>query len=168
MKKSVLLILATIFGFYACEQVGAGADASLSESTAVTAQPAVEKQAPVANKPDYQVKAEGMSRTTIEFAAENYDFGQVMQGEKVPHKFKFTNTGAEPLLITNVKPSCGCTASSYSDELVAPGETGYIDVEFNSAGRTGMQNKQVVVTGNFDGSITRTLRLSGEVVREGE
>lgn len=176
MKKFQHLFLAAIiaFGFAACQTAGSteGSASSESASTAVTTSPDAQTSAnattpattPAAPKvPDFQAKAEGMAKTTAEFAAEDYNYGVVPAGTKVTHQFKFKNTGSEPLTLTRVKASCGCTTPSYSQEPIAPGEEGYIDVLFNTAGKSGVQNKTVTVTGNFEGSINKILRISGEV-----
>jgi hypothetical protein len=86
--------------------------------------------------------------TTMQFMEEVYNFGTIKQGEVVSHTFKFKNTGSEPLIITDAKATCGCTVPKKPNEPIAPGETGEIVVEFNSAGKTGAQTKQVTVTAN--------------------
>ena len=54
------------------------------------------------------------------------------------------------LIITNVKPSCGCTTPEYTKEAIAPGASGEIKFEFNSAGRVGVQNKSITVKSNAE------------------
>lgn len=82
------------------------------------------------------------------FAETAYDFGQINEGDVVSHTFKFTNTGDAPLIIQNASASCGCTVPSYPKQPVAPGATGEIVVEFNSARNPGVQNKTVTITAN--------------------
>ena len=72
------------------------------------------------------------SDAKMEFDAKDWNFGEIMQGESVEHAFTFTNTGSEPLIISNAKGSCGCTVPVWPREPVAPGESGVIDVKFNS------------------------------------
>ncbi len=86
--------------------------------------------------------------TTMQFMEEEYNFGTINQGEVVSHTFKFKNTGSEPLIITDAKATCGCTVPKKPNEPIAPGETGELVVEFNSAGKSGAQTKQVTVTAN--------------------
>ena len=86
--------------------------------------------------------------TTMQFMEEEYNFGTINQGEVVSHTFKFKNTGSEPLIITDAKATCGCTVPKKPTEPIAPGETGELVVEFNSAGKSGAQTKQVTVTAN--------------------
>jgi len=74
-----------------------------------------------------------------------YNFGTVIQGEKVAHTFVFTNSGNSNLVISNVKASCGCTTPKWSKEPIKPGQKGTIEVVFDSAGRSGEQAKTVKV-----------------------
>ncbi|WP_041263848.1 DUF1573 domain-containing protein [Bernardetia litoralis] len=90
----------------------------------------------------------------IEFEEKQHDFGNIKQGETVDHTFKFTNTGESPLLITNVKGSCGCTASNWTKEPVAPGADGSVTLSFNSTGKVGAQNKTATITANIEGNTT--------------
>ncbi|MFN3841014.1 MAG: DUF1573 domain-containing protein [Cyclobacteriaceae bacterium] len=78
----------------------------------------------------------------------SHDFGDIQQGDVVEHVFKFTNTGNEPLIITNVQASCGCTTPQWTKEPIMPGGKGEIKVGFNSAGRMGMQSKSLPVISN--------------------
>jgi hypothetical protein len=100
--------------------------------------------------------------TRIEWYQTEHDFGPIMEGEKATYRFKFKNTGQEPLILKKVKPSCGCTTPDYSKDPIAPGEEGYIDVTYDSDGRPGQFNKSVTVETNTEPSI-HILRITGEV-----
>ena len=89
------------------------------------------------------------SDAQMEFEATEWNFGEIIQGESVEYAFKFTNRGSEPLIITNAKGSCGCTVPVWPREPVAPGESGVVDVKFNSKGKKGKQNKKVTLTTNM-------------------
>ena len=89
------------------------------------------------------------SDAKMEFEATEWSFGEITQGESVEYAFEFTNTGSEPLIITNAKGSCGCTVPVWPREPVAPGESGVVDVKFNSKGKKGKQNKKVTLTTNM-------------------
>lgn len=86
--------------------------------------------------------------TSIAFEHTDFDFGVVDDGEKVRHTYKFKNTGNEPLIISSAKGSCGCTVPQWPKDPIAPGESGQIDVEFDSKGKPGKQTKRVTVTAN--------------------
>ncbi len=78
-----------------------------------------------------------------------FDFGDVVQGDKVEHTFKFKNTGNEPLIITNVQVTCGCTTpKGWARDPIAAGQSSEITVAFNSLGKFGKQNKVVTVVSN--------------------
>jgi len=98
----------------------------------------------------------------ISFEKNSYDFGQIKEGEKVTHEFKFNNNGSVPLIISNATATCGCTVPEYPKEPIAPGAAGLIKVVFNSEGKVGMQNKVVTITTNANPSTTE-LYLTGEV-----
>lgn len=84
------------------------------------------------------------------FDETEYNFGTLIQGEKVTHKFKFKNTGEGNLVIASVKPSCGCTSPKWSREPIKPGEEGYIELTFDSSNKNGIQNKNARVLANTD------------------
>src|SRR5688572_14893298 len=85
----------------------------------------------------------------ITWEKKTHDFGDIAQGDKVEHTFHFTNTGNEPLIITNVQVSCGCTTPyGYTHDPIDPGGKGEITVAFNSAGKMGKQNKPVTIISN--------------------
>ena len=93
--------------------------------------------------------AEKKNGPVISWEKKSHDFGNIMQGDKVEHTFHFTNTGNEPLIITNVQVSCGCTVpKGWPRDPIPPGGTGQITVSFNSAGKIGMQNKPVILVTN--------------------
>lgn len=98
-----------------------------------------------------------------EWEAEAHDFGKIAQGEPVTHTFYVKNTGNQPLLITRVKPSCGCTAADYTQEPIEPGEKGYLTATYNAAA-TGFFSKTIVVTTNVEDTPTTLLRFTGEVL----
>lgn len=79
--------------------------------------------------------AQEVNQTTsgpeITFSETEYQFGDIHQGDKVEHVFAFENTGTEPLIITNVQTTCGCTAPNWPRDPIAPGQSGEIKVVFN-------------------------------------
>lgn len=99
----------------------------------------------------------------IKFAEGTFDFGKIIQGEKVSHKFTFTNEGKSNLIITSAKGSCGCTIAEPTKEPIAPGGTGTIDVVFDSNGKQGMINKSVSVVTNCEPN-TVFITITGNVI----
>ncbi|MBK6931126.1 MAG: DUF1573 domain-containing protein [Saprospirales bacterium] len=100
--------------------------------------------------------------TTIKYDEITYDFGMADEGTVVKHIFRFTNTGSEPLIISNAKGSCGCTVPTWPKQPVPPGGKGEIAVEFNTKGKPGRQSKQVTVTANTTPTDSH-IEITGEV-----
>ncbi len=90
------------------------------------------------------------------------DLGQIEQGKPVTVEFEFTNPSMVPLIISSVRPNCGCTVADYPKEPVAPGKSGKIVVTFNAAG-SGAFTKSTTVTSNASEGQT-SLILKGELV----
>lgn len=102
----------------------------------------------------------------IVFKKEVHDFGKIEEnGGTVTHKFEFTNAGGSPLVINEVKASCGCTTPGWTRKPVMPGKKGYVSVTFNPANRPGDFNKSIVVRTNGVKNIT-VLRIKGTVQKK--
>jgi hypothetical protein len=96
-----------------------------------------------------QQTATKVSGPVITFEKKTHDFGDIVQGDKVEETFKFTNTGTEPLIITNVEVTCGCTTpKGWQRDPIPPGGKSEIIVAFNSTGKLAKQNKVVKVISN--------------------
>lgn len=84
----------------------------------------------------------------IEFEEVEFEFDTIISGEVIRKSFEFTNSGRKPLYILDTRVSCGCTVAAYSEVAIAPGESGKIDIEFNSFGKKGEQIKSIIVLSN--------------------
>jgi hypothetical protein len=82
----------------------------------------------------------------LSFSKDNHDFGVVTEGTQATYDFEFTNSGSEPVIISNVSASCGCTTPFWTKEPVLPGKKGKVTASYNSAGRPGVFHKTVTVT----------------------
>ena len=89
-----------------------------------------------------------MPRTTMQFYETKYNFGSVSEGSVLKHSFRFKNTGQNPLMIAKTDVSCGCTVPDYPVDPIAPGADGEITVAYNSAGKSGTQQKTINVHSN--------------------
>ncbi|REJ82515.1 MAG: DUF1573 domain-containing protein [Bacteroidetes bacterium] len=98
----------------------------------------------------------------IRFDIEEFNFGTIKQGEKIEYSFTFVNSGKEPLIISDAKGTCGCTVPSWSKEPIPKGGKGSVNVEFNSTGKLGMQDKTVTIISNAK-SGPKVLRLKGNI-----
>jgi hypothetical protein len=146
------LLLSFTLAFTACEKTD---ETEETETTEVTEEGSENTDNPNAT-PDMPV-------TTVTFEEETHNFGKIKDGDKVQHIFKFKNTGTEKLVVKNVKPSCGCTTPEWTKDPIEPGGEGFIQIEFDSSGKIGTQNKSVTVELNTAERV-KTLTFSGEVV----
>lgn len=106
----------------------------------------------------------GNGKAKITFESPRYDFGYIQESKgKVTHTFEFTNTGDAPLIIIKTRSLCGCTASSYTKEPIAPNGKGSIEVKFDPEGRPGPFRKEVKVFTNA-GKTAVKLIVEGVVV----
>ena len=100
--------------------------------------------------------------TTARFTTTVHDFGDIAQGVPQTHTFIVKNTGTEPLIIQNVKASCGCTAPGWTKEPIAPGATGEVKATYNAAS-VGSFSKTLTVTTN-GAPANVTLYIRGKVL----
>jgi hypothetical protein len=96
------------------------------------------------------IEENGSDGPTMKFKDTAWDFGTISEGERVEHTFKFTNTGKKDLIISSCTASCGCTIPNWPKEPIAPGESGEIKVEFNSAGKSGQVIKDITILSNIE------------------
>ncbi|SHI58460.1 DUF1573 domain-containing protein [Algibacter luteus] len=86
----------------------------------------------------------------IEFDKTEHDFGEIEAKSKVETTFKYKNTGDAPLVITDIKSSCGCTVpQNWSREPLMPGDSGEFTVNFNGSGSNKI-SKTITVTANTE------------------
>lgn len=103
----------------------------------------------------------------IKFAEESHDFGTVMEGPQATFEFHFKNEGKEPLVLSNVRASCGCTVPSWPKEPVLPGKESVITATYNTQGRPGSFTKTITVESNADGG-NKILTIKGQVIKPEE
>jgi hypothetical protein len=99
----------------------------------------------------------------VKFNSTEHDFGSQAQGKPVTYEFEFTNTGSEPVVLENVKASCGCTTPTWTKEPVMPGKKGTIKAQYNMA-REGSFRKSITVTTKDGENIT--LYISGNAIAQ--
>lgn len=105
----------------------------------------------------------------VEFEVTSHNFGKIPQGKPVSYEFEFTNNGDAPLILKNVKASCGCTTPFYPTEPIQPGEKSKIKAVYNAAS-AGNFHKSVTVTTNIQEATGQDkkviLFIKGEVVAD--
>ncbi|WP_312394495.1 DUF1573 domain-containing protein [Chryseobacterium sp.] len=148
MKKTLSIIALSIIGFglVSCKKENTeaqAADAVATDSTAATATatPADSAAAPVSADATAAAPVSNQPSTSIALSESNFDFGNIKKGDKVEHVYEVTNTGTNPLVISEVKPGCGCTAPDFTKDPILPGKKGKITLHFDSS--------------NFDGNVSK-------------
>lgn len=99
---------------------------------------------------DLVTEAKSHPLTTLALSENHFEFGKIKKGSKVNHVYEVTNTGTNPLIISQVKPGCGCTAPEYTKEPILPGKNGKVTLSFDSSGFDGMVNKQAEIFANTE------------------
>lgn len=97
----------------------------------------------------------------ITFEETEHDFGTIKNGTPVSTVFKYKNTGSSPLIVSDIKSTCGCTVPSDWTQRVAPGETGEFKVEFDGKGN-GIVTKSITMTTNTEKG-AETVRIKAMV-----
>lgn len=113
---------------------------------------------PVKNDPVVKTK----SASAVAWKAETVEIGNIPQGTPKSVDFEFKNTGKTDVIITNVKASCGCTATDYTKTPIKPGQTGKVIATYNAASK-GAFAKTVTVTTNAE-ETPKTLTIKGTVI----
>ena len=101
----------------------------------------------------------------IEFEKDVHDYGDVAYKGNGTYSFVFSNTGTEPLMISNAKGSCGCTVPSWPKEPIAPGASAKIDVTYDTK-RVGAISKSVTITSNAVNTPVKVIRIKGNVLAQ--
>ena len=87
---------------------------------------------------------------TITFDKTEHDFGQIMNGTPVETVFSYTNSGKSPLVVTDIKSTCGCTVpQGWNKEPLMPGASSQFSVKFNGKGANKIA-KTITLTTNTE------------------
>lgn len=157
MKKSIFFLGAFVL-----------ASSSLFAQTADKAAQ-VKSNAPVINPrtaPAAQPGANAQNADlNMKFKNEDHSFGNVPEGPSVSYDFEFKNIGNEPIVLSNVQASCGCTTPTWPKEPIAPGRAAKITATYNTQGRPGPFTKTITVTSNVG---SKVLKITGTVEKAPE
>ncbi|MBE4947158.1 DUF1573 domain-containing protein [Chryseobacterium culicis] len=154
MKKTLSIIALSIIGFglVSCKKENKETQSTETAATdsasvvaplttdSVAAPAAGEAAAPVSNEPS----------TSVALSENSFDFGKIKKGDKVEHVYEITNTGKNPLIISEVKPGCGCTAPDFTKEPIMPGKKGKVTLHFDSSSFDGNVQKYADVFANVE------------------
>jgi len=113
-----------------------------------------------------QVKTKKVDKNApmFKFETEVVNYGDIARNSDGNRVFKFTNVGKSPLIITNVKGSCGCTVPTSPKEPIMPGEQGEIGVKY-ATNRIGPFSKTVTITSNATQS-NKVVTIKGKVLND--
>lgn len=146
MKRNILVLAVIALAFTSCKKDESADQLIVEEASAVTApenQQIMSQEALIAD-------AKSKPLTNLVLSENHWDFKDVKKGESVEHIYEVTNMGENPLIISQVKPGCGCTAPAYTTDPIMPGEKGQITLKFDSSNFDGLQNKQAEVYANVE------------------
>ena len=117
----------------------------------------------IVNNPKSAATAEEQPAPVMQFDSLVKQFGTITQGETIERVFTFTNEGDADLIMTSARGSCGCTVPTWPREPIAPGESGEIEVVFNSEGKKGTQHKNIYIIANTTPA-KNTITIRGKVL----
>jgi hypothetical protein len=101
---------------------------------------------------------------TIQFVETSHDFDYIYEGDVVTYVFEYVNEGDKPLILSDVKVSCGCTIIDWNKTPLMPGQRTTLTVKFESQGRVGKQSKTVSVFSNDPDNAIVRLQIMGLVI----
>lgn len=170
MKKNILILSVLALAFSSCKK-NEQADVLVEENA--TTQPVTQASGDVLmpgaapeimSQESLIQETKNKPQTSLALSENHWDFKDVKKGESVEHVYEVTNTGSNPLVISQVKPGCGCTAPDYTKEPIMPGQKGQITLKFDSSNFDGLQNKQAEVYANVE-KAPIVLTFSANVVK---
>lgn len=147
MKKLILLLFVGLISFSMNSQEEVKVVEDLNKTKDAIAEVKADPNAPV-----------------FEFERKIVDYGAIEKGSEGVYDFKFKNIGKSPLIISNVKGSCGCTVPSAPKEPIMPGASGIIKVKYDT-NRVGPISKTITITSNAS-EPKKVIRVKGLVKKE--
>lgn len=177
MKKLTFILGIAAISLVACKKETTAIQADTAEdSIMLTESPNADREPHTVDPTQTQVPAQTPEQenlianakknpsTSIALSESNFDFKDVKKGQSVNHKFEITNTGKNPLIISEVEPGCGCTVPDYTKDPILPGKKGFVNLKFDSSSFDGMVNKYADVYANVD-EMPIKLTFSANVVK---
>jgi hypothetical protein len=170
MKKIVFLIVSTLVMVSCSNEADVKLNVQQGEvySSLASGQESEEELIRQSEERRKKIEEEEVKRkatqTSLSFDVDEHDFGVIPKDTPVTKTFIVTNTGENPLLITDAQASCGCTVPKRPEAPISPGETGELIVTFTSkSGQEGTRiNKSITVSANIPGG-QHILTIKGDV-----
>lgn len=116
----------------------------------------------VSNAADQDSLLNVSGNASIAFKESEFDFGMAVAGDTIRHAYEFNNNGTDTLMIYNVKTSCDCLFASSETEIVLPGQTSTIKIQYNTSDKIGPQDREIYITCNTFPAETK-LKLKGYI-----
>jgi hypothetical protein len=152
--KNILFLIAVLFGVVGCNNP----DSTTTDTNTTTAATPAAPENALNDSTNY---------TSIQWLDSTHqDLGKIKEGQTPEISWRFKNVGDKPLVVINAQGTCGCTVAEKPEQPVAPGEEGTIKAKFSSEGRSGFQEKQVIVTTNTKGNTAHYLNFKVEVQKQ--
>lgn len=146
MKNFIKIVpLVAAMALVSCKKDQTADQLIVQEETALTPLQSVEDA-----QAEMVQAAQSKPLTNIALSEAQFDFGKIKKGDQKEHVYEVTNTGENPLIISQVKPGCGCTVPDYTKDPILPGQKGKITLKFDSSNFDGLVNKQAEVYANVE------------------
>ena len=145
MKRILGLSLLAVLTLASCKKNEA-TETSTATTTTEQKDPFADDR--VVKQSDLVSEAKNHAETTLALSEPDFNFGKIKKGDVVEHVYEVTNTGKNPLIISSVQPTCGCTVPDYTKDPILPGQKGKITLKFNSANFDGVVHKAAQVYAN--------------------
>jgi hypothetical protein len=160
--KKILLCAVCALAFASCQQ-NANSSGDAADSTVTNEMHPSQAVVDTTTSNSSNITVVNGDAPAISFETIDYNFGTINKGEKVRYSYKFKNVGKAPLIIANAEATCGCTVPEVPKTPIKPGAEGEIGVVFDSAGKTGLQDKVITITSNAAAPVVQ-LHLRGEIL----
>lgn len=112
--------------------------------------------------PDTSTILINSAKALISFEKNEYDFGLAITGDTIKHAFSFKNAGTDTLFVYKVSTSCDCLRAHSNKDYFLPEESGFIDLQYTTADKSGPQDREIYLTCNTLPALT-TLKLKGYI-----
>lgn len=156
-KTGLFIMFFAVMGLVACNS---DAPAPATETTTSPETETTPETTPEASTENV------VASTTLSVDRMDHDFGDIQEAAgNVETTFTVTNSGSNPLLISEAKGSCGCTVPDYPRDPIQPGESREIAVSFDPKGKQGPQNKTVTIMANTEPATT-VISLRSNIIKE--
>ena len=158
MKNLIKIVpLVAALSLVSCKKDQSADQLVVKEETTATTPDSIstEAQAPtqdatLVTADDRASEAESKPLTTVALSESSSEFGKIKKGDHKEHTYEITNTGKNPLIISQVKPGCGCTVPDYTKVPIMPKKKGKITLKFDSSNFDGLVNKQAEIYANVE------------------